>query len=88
MPKAYTFKKEKDTHEIHIYEGNFTDTPTPCNSDPQSICKDPNKATSLNIPNAVCLNENEARQKASEIGRNVCGVCVSHLYTTYKKSSK
>lgn len=84
MAKAYTFKREQTTLEIHIYEGDFTGTPTPCNSDPKSICKDLNKATSLNITNAVCLNENEARQKAADIGRGVCGVCVSHLYTTYK----
>ena len=31
----------------------------------------------------ICLNEGEARNMAAEIGRAVCGICVSHLYTTY-----
>lgn len=83
MPKAYTFKRKNDTQEIHIHEGNFTGTPTPCNSNPLSICKAPNKSTSINVTGAVCLDENQARQQAAQIGRNVCGVCVSHLYTTY-----
>ena len=30
----------------------------------------------------MCYNENEARTKCAEIGRAVCGTCVSHLYST------
>jgi len=87
MPKskAYTFKTKNDTHEIHIHEGDFTDSPTRCNSNEKSICKESDKATSTNnIPFGICLNEDEARKRAAEIGRGVCGTCVSHLYTTYE----
>lgn len=31
----------------------------------------------------ICFNEEQARKQIAEIGRPVCGVCTSHLYTTY-----
>jgi hypothetical protein len=31
----------------------------------------------------ACADEDLARKKCAEIGREVCGICVSHLYTTY-----
>lgn len=31
----------------------------------------------------TCENENGARMKVAEIGRQVCGDCISHLYETY-----
>lgn len=31
----------------------------------------------------TCFNEEQARKRIAEIGRSVCGVCTSHLYTTY-----
>lgn len=31
----------------------------------------------------TCATEQEARGKIAEIGRKVCGTCVSHLYESY-----
>ena len=79
--KAYTLKKRKDTDEFHLFVGDFTH-PDGCNSNEESICKKMTKKDSSgNI--FTCNNENSARTKCAEKGRKVCGICVSHLYTTY-----
>jgi hypothetical protein len=31
----------------------------------------------------LCLTEDKARKLTANIGRKVCGICVSHLYETY-----
>lgn len=78
--KAYTLKKKKNTGELHLFEGDFTNPG--CNSEFESICKKMNKdASEENI--FTCINDDLARKKIAEIGRQVCGVCTSHLYTTY-----
>lgn len=80
--KAYTLKQKKETEELHLFEGEFTE-PGKCNSAATSICEKMAKADSAkNI--FTCLNENDARIESAKIGRKVCGVCVSHLYETYK----
>jgi len=30
----------------------------------------------------TCKDESTARLKCAKVGRQVCGICVSHLYTT------
>jgi len=77
--KAYTLKKKKDTKELHLFEGDMT--PEGCNSASTSICEKMKKSESeKNV--FTCFNEDEARKKCAEIGRDVCGICVSHLYST------
>lgn len=79
---AYTLKQKKETEELHLFEGEFTE-PGKCNSGATSICEKMAKADSSgNI--FACKNENDARTQCAQIGRKVCGVCVSHLYATYK----
>ena len=34
--------------------------------------------------NFQCFNEQQARTEIAKIGRHVCGVCTSHLYTTFE----
>lgn len=78
--KAYTLKKNGDTEELHLFEGDMTTEA--CTSNPKSICKKMSKSESGgNI--FTCKNEKEARSKCAELGRKVCGTCVSHLYATY-----
>jgi hypothetical protein len=78
--KAYTLKEKKDTNEYHLFEGDFT--PDGCTSSNLSICEKMKKSESeKNI--FACKDEKVARIKCAEQGRKVCGVCVSHLYTTY-----
>lgn len=78
---AYTLKMKKDTKEYHLFKGKKT--PDGCTSNQKSICEKMDKSESAkNI--FACADENSARIKCSEIGREVCGICVSHLYSTYK----
>jgi len=78
---AYSFFKFDDTDEIHIFEGKFT--PDNCTAKNSCICGKINRKDD-NVQLIIkCLDEDEARNKAAELGRNVCGVCVSNLYTTY-----
>ena len=53
-----------------------------CINGGKSIC---NKMKLSDQENVVltCGTEDEARMKAAKIGRPVCGICVSSLYTTY-----
>lgn len=81
MEKAYSFLKDKKTEEKHIFEGDFK-SDSGCFADAKSICKKDIKNDGDWISNASCLNEVAARKKAAELGRTVCGICVSHLYTT------
>jgi hypothetical protein len=79
--KAYTLKKRKDTEEYHLFEGDFSQEP--CTSQKESICKKMDKTESENVNAFTCYTDEQARLKIATIGRPVCGVCTSHLYTTY-----
>ena len=78
---AYTLKQKKETEELHLFKGKFTEEGK-CTSGTTSICrkmtKDESKANKFS-----CLTEKEARKECAAIGRKVCGICVSHLYATY-----
>lgn len=77
---AYTLKKKRDTGELHLFKGRMTEDG--CTSKQISICEMMDKSESAeNI--FQCYDEDKARKKCAEIGRDVCGVCVSHLYATY-----
>jgi hypothetical protein len=78
---AYTLKQKNGTEELHLFEGEFTESDK-CTSGLMSVCEMMAKADSSgNI--FACLDENDARLECAKLGRKVCGVCVSHLYTTY-----
>lgn len=81
MPKAYSFINDDETDERHIFEGNFSGNS--CTAPDKSICKKTTKNEGSWKTSEMCLDEDKARKKAAEIGRDVCGICVSHLYTTY-----
>ena len=78
--KAYTLKRRKDTEEYHLFEGDFSQEP--CTSQNLSICEKMIKSESVGNK-FQCLNEKDARLEIAKIGRPVCGICTSHLYTTY-----
>lgn len=79
--KAYSFLKKQNTEEKHIFEGDFISGG--CDAETSSICKKATQIQGTWISNAGCLTDQKAREKAAELGRSVCGICVSHLYTTY-----
>lgn len=78
---AYTLKKKTNTDEFHLFKGEMTKDA--CTSIRVSICEKMNKSESSGNKFA-CYNEVKAREKCAEIGRAVCGICVSHLYATYE----
>jgi hypothetical protein len=81
MTTVYTLKKDKDTDELHLFEGKMTE-PKKCSSNQVSICRKMKK--SQNAANQfACEDEKVARTKCANIGRAVCGICVSHLYADY-----
>lgn len=77
--KVYTLKKKKDTNEYHLFEGDKTEKG--CTSYGKSICKKMDRIDNNN--SFACESEKTAREKCAEIGRSVCGTCVSTLYTSY-----
>jgi hypothetical protein len=81
--KAYTLKRRKDTEEYHLFEGDFANNSPNCSSNQLSICKKMNKTESENVNAFSCFTDDQARKRIAVIGRPVCGVCTSHLYTTY-----
>jgi len=81
---SYTLKKHKETEELHLFLGRFNppNSEYKCTSQSLSLCE--KMASSDSAGNKfACAAEQEARSKCAEIGRGVCGVCVSSLYTTY-----
>ena len=80
--KAYSYFELELTGEIHIFEGKFT--PNQCTAKDLSICGKTSRNGDDMKQIIICLNEDEARKKASSIGRAVCGTCVSHLYESYE----
>jgi len=79
----YTLKKKKDTEEHHIFEGEWIDNETPrhCSVASKSICNKATKIESVFIDKS-CMSEARTRREAAEMGRTVCGICVSSLYAT------
>ena len=78
--KAYTLKQKKNTKELHLFEGDFTNEG--CTSSSESICGKMKKNDSAgNV--FTCETEDDARKLCAKQGRAVCGTCVSHLYATY-----
>lgn len=81
--KAYTLKRRKDTEEYHLFEGNLLGIKK-CDTNlvKESKCKmmsiDENDGNIF-----TCEDEDQARLRIAKIGKQVCGVCTSHLYTTY-----
>ena len=78
---VYTFKKRKDGKEIHIFQGEMTST-YQCSVPTLSHCKKMNQSDGDQVENG-CQSESDARYTAAKLGRQVCGTCVSHLYTDY-----
>lgn len=82
MSVVYTLRKRNSTSEIHIFLAD-SQTNGNCVSRINAICRKASKAETTIVEKATCLSEQQARAKSAEIGRKVCGTCVSHLYETY-----
>jgi hypothetical protein len=80
MAKLYSLKKKVNTNEMHLFE--CTPSVSSCFCNQKSMCAKMDK----NEPHTnefLCNDENAARVKIANKGRQVCGNCTSQLYTTY-----
>jgi hypothetical protein len=80
---VYSLKKKGNTGESHLFDATeSTTTLGNCTPAMNSVCRKMKKTESTdNI--FTCLKEAAARTACAAQGRAVCGICVSHLYTTY-----
>lgn len=78
----YSLSKKNKTKELHLFKSYKTNEKCYL-SEKKSICKKMTSSESIKY-NFTCESVNEARIKCAEIGRNVCGICVSHLYADYE----
>ncbi|MDB5777494.1 MAG: hypothetical protein JWP38_3627 [Herbaspirillum sp.] len=67
-----------ETDEYHLFETDSDKDANMCAS--VSVCKKLLKSKCA--ADAFMCDASKARVMAAESGRNVCGVCVSHLYAT------
>lgn len=80
MIEAFTLMKKKETDQLHLFKGDFSQEP--CTAKNTSICHKMERSESKgNI--FSCKKESEARTLCAEQGRKVCGTCVSDLCETY-----
>ncbi len=71
---------QAESEEWHIFPA--TSTNPGCDFlTRRSICLDMGWEEAID-KKLACLNENEARMICAEMGRQICGVCISHLYST------
>ncbi|MBP1085345.1 hypothetical protein JOE39_001597 [Pseudomonas sp. PvP100] len=79
----YTFKKHMDTGEHHIFKGEWLPSTDPrqCSVAQWSICQKVTQSAGEYIGKG-CMEELQARRAAAELGRSLCGVCISSLYAT------
>jgi hypothetical protein len=82
MVPAYTLIQHDDTRELHLFEGEMMPD-NKCTSARRSICQ---KMTKQDGYRRIfsCLDEDAARSRCAQEGREVCGICVSHLYANYE----
>lgn len=83
---VYTIRKKEGSEELHIFEAEWIpdSDPRSCSSKSKSICKKISRGATNTLRSSTnCMSESKARREAAELGRSVCGVCVSHLYATF-----
>lgn len=81
--KVYTLREKENTDELHLFEGEMKPDGG-CTANRESVCTEMSYNEGSRNKFA-CKDEHDARKMCAEIGRAVCGTCVSHLYATYKK---
>lgn len=79
---AYTLKMHEETGESHLFKGKMNVGRPGCTASRQSICQKMTSSETL-VQKFTCKNEDDARLLCAKVGRAVCGICTSHLYTSY-----
>jgi len=81
---AYSLWEHEGTGELHLFKGTMTPESKTgkCTTAAVSACRRMRKVENAGSK-FQCQTESEARISCAKIGREVCGTCVSTLYTTY-----
>jgi len=75
---VYELREYTESNEIHIFES----LPKKLTRyKPKSCCTKVNRSDTTLVSNTE-LTADQARKKAANIGYEVCGSCVSHLYVS------
>lgn len=82
MATVYCLLKNIVSGEMHLFEGPMHDDGNGCRVGRASICQKMKLADS-HSDIFTCRSEESARESCAELGRTVCGTCVSHLYASY-----
>ncbi len=82
MAKVYCLKEKKTSGECHLFECEMSSQDS-CSCNKKSVCGKMEEAEQIGSNIFSCVSETLTRTKVAEIGRRVCGTCVSHLYETY-----
>jgi hypothetical protein len=82
MAKVYCLKEKKTSGECHLFECEMNPDGL-CNCNEKSICKKMEGTERIGENIFSCKSDIITRTKVAEIGRRVCGTCISHLYETY-----
>jgi len=80
MSIVYTLREKENSGELHLFEADGTTEG--CTSHTYSICEGMHRSESVST-RFECKTDDDARTRCATIGRDVCGTCVSSLYTTY-----
>lgn len=78
---TYTLKKNISTGQFHLFQGklNPPNSENKCTSDSFSVCEKMKWVSGFK--DIACeVDEAIVRVKCAQLGRSVCGICVSHLY--------
>ena len=81
MP-VYCLKEKESSGECHLFECEMSGNQ--CNCPDESICGKMEGSEKFGSNLFSCKNEKDARIVIAQLGRRVCGTCVSHLYETYE----
>lgn len=76
----YALREKGDTEEYHLFECRPIGEKCSCLK--TSICGKMNYNEQVKTI-FTCNEEDSARIKIARIGRSVCGICASSLYSTY-----
>ncbi len=82
MAKVYCLKEKKTSGECHLFECEMN-SDSSCSCNQKSVCKKMEGKERIGENIFSCKSEKTTRIEVAEIGRRVCGNCVSHLYETY-----
>jgi len=80
---AYTLKKKQGTAELHLFKVTQVD-PKTCHVPDESLCGQMKKTEGADN-SFSCKEGAAARLRCANLGRQVCGDCVSLLYGDFNE---